>query len=124
MSRKICVITGSRADYGILSPVMRAIQKSRGLKLYVIATCMHLMKEFGYSVQQIESDGFPIYERINMNYREDTGGAMAFSVGKAVSAFSKSFKLLRPDIVVTLGDRGEMLAAAIAAGYMNIPVAH
>ncbi|MDD5421793.1 MAG: UDP-N-acetylglucosamine 2-epimerase [Candidatus Omnitrophota bacterium] len=124
MKRKVCVITGSRSDYGILQPVMKAIKKSKRLELFVIATSMHLMKEFGYTVREIEKDGFHINNRINISYWEDTGHAMAFSVGKAVSMFSDSFLRLKPDIVLVLGDRGEMLAAAIAANYMNIPVAH
>jgi len=124
MKRKICVITGTRADYGILNLVMKAIKNSHNLELYIIATCMHLMKEFGCTVKEIEKDGFNIYEKINISYRKDTGQAMAFSVGKAVSEFSISLDRLKPDVVVVLGDRGEMLAAAIAANYLNIPVAH
>ncbi|MDD5618348.1 MAG: UDP-N-acetylglucosamine 2-epimerase [Candidatus Omnitrophica bacterium] len=124
MKRKICVITGSRADYGIFVPVMRAIQKSKSLKLYIIATCMHLMKEFGYTAREIEKDGFDICEKVNILCNKDSGQAMAFSIGKAVSSLSRSFERIKPDIVVVLGDRGEMLAAAIAANYMNIPVAH
>uniref|UniRef100_A0A7V3J924 UDP-N-acetylglucosamine 2-epimerase (Hydrolyzing) n=1 Tax=candidate division CPR3 bacterium TaxID=2268181 RepID=A0A7V3J924_UNCC3 len=124
MKRRVCVITGTRADYGILYPVMKAISNSHGLKLYIVATCMHLMKEFGYTIKEIQNDGFDIYEKVDISYREDTGEAMAFSVGKAISLFSRCFAKLRPHIVVVLGDRGEMLAAAIAANYMNIPVAH
>lgn len=124
MKRKICVITGTRADYGIFSPVMKSIKSSNNLKLYIVATCMHLMKEFGYTVKEIEKDGFNVYEKVNISYKEDTGQAMAFSVGKAVSMFSKVFARLRPDFVLVLGDRGEMLAAAISANYANIPVAH
>lgn len=124
MKRKICVVTGSRADYGILYSVMKTIERSSGFKLYIIATCMHLMKEFGYTVKEIEKDGFHIYEKINISYREDSGEAIAGSIGKAVSKFSRAFYRLSPDIVVILGDRGEMLAASIAANYLNIPVAH
>lgn len=124
MRRKICLITGSRADYGILNPVMKEIKDSRRLRLYIIATCMHLMKEFGYTVKEIEKDGFDIYRKINISYKEDTDKAMAFSIGRAVSLFSKTLSSLRPDMVLVLGDRGEMLAASIAANYLNIPVAH
>ena len=124
LKRKICVVTGTRADYGILYPVMKAIQASLKLRLYVVATSMHLMKEFGYTVEEIEKDGFKIYDKINISYKKDTGSAMANSVGKAVVLFSKCFKKLKPDIVVILGDRGEMLAAALSASYMNIPIAH
>ncbi len=124
MKKKICVITGTRADYGILYPVMKAIQGSKKLDLHIIATCMHFMEEFGNTYREIAKDGFNIYEKIDTSYKEDTRQAMAFSVGKALSLFSKSFQNLNPDIVLLLGDRGEMLSAAIAANYMNIPVAH
>ena len=124
MSRKICVITGTRADYGILYPVMKAIEGSGKAKLFVIATSMHLMKEFGHTVDQIKRDGFKIYEKVDVSYKDDTGQAMAYSIGQSVCAFSKTFQRLKPDVVMLLGDRGEMLAAAIAASYMNIPVTH
>lgn len=124
MKRKICVVTGSRADYGIFYSVMKAIEASPCFRLYIIATCMHLMKEFGYTVREIEKDGFDIYEKINISYREDSGEAISGAIGKAVSEFSKAFSRLSPDVVVILGDRGEMLAAGIAANYLNIPVAH
>jgi len=122
--RKICVVTGTRADYGILFPVMRAIESSGDLKLCIIATCMHLMEDFGHTVKEIEKDGFKIYERVDISYKEDTGKVMADSIGKAVSKFSRTFSRLSPDVIVVLGDRGEMLAASIAANYINIPVAH
>jgi len=124
MKRKICVVTGSRADYGIFYSVMKAIKESSDFKLHIIATCMHLMKEFGYTVREIEKDGFDIYEKVDISYREDSGEVIAMAIGKAVSEFSKTFSMLSPDIVVILGDRGEMLAASIAANYLNIPVAH
>lgn len=124
MRRKVCVITGSRADYGIFFPILKSIESSNSLRLSIIATSMHLMEEFGYTVKDIRRDGFSIYEKVNISYRKDTGQAMADSCGRAVSKFSRTFSRLRPDIVVILGDRGEMLAAAIAANYINIPVAH
>ena len=124
MRRKICVITGTRADYGILVPVMKAIRSSRSLKLYVVATYMHLMKEFGYTLKEIKKDGFKICAKLNIANKKDTVDSVAFSVGKAVSSFTRIFKKIKPDLIVVLGDRGEMLAAAISANYMNIPVAH
>lgn len=124
MKRKICVITGTRADYGILYPVMKAIKASKDLELYVVATGMHLMKEFGYTLREIEKDGFVVYRQVNTSYQKDTGLAMADAIGRSVSGLSKAFDELKPEIIVVLGDRGEMLAAAIAANYLNIPVAH
>lgn len=124
MSRNICVITGTRADFGILYPVMKAVDSTPGLNLQVIATSMHLMREFGYTINEIKREKLKVNEFVNISYREDSGRAMANSVGKAISLFSQSFTRLRPAIVIVLGDRGEMLAAAITANYMNIPVAH
>jgi len=124
MKRKICVITGTRADYGILYPVMRAIQSSAQLQLYVVVTCMHLMPEFGYTIREIERDGFPLYAKIDISYQEDSGRAIAFALGRELSALAKTFARLKPDLVMVLGDRGEMLIAAIAANYLNIPVVH
>lgn len=124
MKRKICVITGTRADYGILQPVIQAIKNSRQLKLQLVVTGMHLMKEFGYTVKEIIKDGCEIEARVNISYQEDSGLAMADSLGRAVSRLAKVFSRLKPDVVVVLGDRGEMLAAAVAANYLNIAVAH
>jgi UDP-hydrolysing UDP-N-acetyl-D-glucosamine 2-epimerase len=123
MKRKITVITGTRADYGILKPVMERIRADRDLSLEVVATSMHLMKEFGYTLKQIKKDGFSV-KGIDISYTKDSGEAMAASIGKAVGLLAKFLARSRPDIVVVLGDRGEMLAAALAANYLGIPVAH
>lgn len=124
MKRKICIITGTRADYGHLTPVMKAVAKTKGLDLQVVATGMHLMPEFGSTIKEIENDGFKVDAKVNASYKEDSGRAMAISVGKIVAGMSDAFSNLKPDVVIVLGDRGEMLAAAIAANYLNIPVAH
>jgi len=124
MKRKICVITGTRADYGILYPIMNEIKKSKTLRLFTVATCMHLMKEFGYTVKEIEQDGFHIDDKIDISYSEDSGEAIANSIGSAMTKLAKCFQKIKPDIVLVLGDRGEMLAASIASNYMNIPIAH
>ena len=114
MKRKICFITGTRADYGIISSVMREIQLHPSLQLFIVATSMHLMREFGNTYKEIENDGFYIYRKINISYKEDSGMAMAISIGEAVSKISRVLSHLKPDFIVVLGDRGEMLAAAIA----------
>ncbi len=121
MKRKICVITGTRADYGILQPVMQAIKDSNKLQLQVVATGMHLMKEFGYTIKEIK---FRISAKVNISYQEDSNLAMADSLGRAVSRLAKAFSQLKPAVVIVMGDRAEMFAAAIAANYLNIPVAH
>ncbi|MBA3052666.1 MAG: UDP-N-acetylglucosamine 2-epimerase (hydrolyzing) [Candidatus Omnitrophica bacterium] len=124
MKKKICVVTGTRADYGIYYPVLSKIKNDRDLQLSIVATGMHLMKEFGYTVKDIEEDGFKVNSRVDISYSKDTGEAMAYSVGQAVGKFAHVFNRIKPDIVVVLGDRGEMFAAAVAANYLNIPVAH
>ena len=122
--RKVCVVTGTRAEYGLLKPVMEAIKKTKNLKLILIVAGMHLSKEFGYTKKEIIKDGFKIDSEVRMNPQKDTPFSMSISVGKGIVKFSESFKSVKPDIVLVLGDRIEVLAATIASSYMNIPVAH
>ena len=122
--RKICFITGTRADYGILFPVMKAVESSPKLKLCIIATGMHLQKEYGETVKEIKKDGFQISAAVSITSAGDESRKMAQAVGQAILKFTDIFSKLCPDIVIVLGDRGEMLAGAIAANYLNIPVAH
>jgi UDP-hydrolysing UDP-N-acetyl-D-glucosamine 2-epimerase len=103
---------------------MREIMASEKLKLQVVVTCMHLARGFGYTVAEIEKDGFPIYEKLSVLGQADTALAMATSVGKALTGFASVFSRLKPNFVVVLGDRGEALAAAITANYLKIPLAH
>ena len=124
MKKKICVITGTRADYGIYHSVLSKIKKVQNLQLCIVATGMHLMKEFGYTIKEIQKDGFKVNSKVNISYSKDTGDAMACSVGQAIGKLARVFNRIKPDIVMVLGDRGEMLAAAVAANYLNIPVAH
>ncbi len=124
MKRKICIITGTRADYGILFPVIKKISASSELEAKLIVTGMHLMKEFGYTVSEIKKDGIRIESEIDISYSEDSGQAMAGSIGRAISLFVSAFARIKPDFIMVLGDRGEMLAAAIAGDYLNIPVVH
>ena len=122
--KKVCVVTGTRAEYGLLKPVMREIKKSKKLKLCLISTGMHLSKEFGYTKKEIIKDGFKIDSEIRMNPPKDNVLSMSISVGKGIVKFSESLNSIKPDVVLVLGDRIEMLAATIASSYMNITVAH
>ncbi len=122
--RKIAVITGTRAEYGLLYPIMKAIQAHPKLELVVIVTGMHLVERYGMTVQEIEKDGFPIHARVEMSPSDDTGAGMADAIGRGVHGMTETFRHLRPDIMLVLGDRIEPLAAVIAAAYMNIPIAH
>lgn len=122
--RKIAIITGTRAEYGILRPVMRAIAAHPKLKLSLIVTGMHLSEEFGLTLKEIEKNGFKPDAKIDELHLKDTGAAMAESIGKTAAAMARALARVRPDFLVVLGDRGEMLAGAVAASYMNVPIAH
>lgn len=122
--RKICVVTGSRAEYGLLSGLMRAIQSDIELQLQVIATNMHLSPEFGLTYKDIERDGFRIDKKVQMLLSSDTANATTKSVGLATIGFADAYEDLQPDLIVVLGDRFEILAAVSAALFYKIPVAH
>jgi len=124
MKRKIAVITGTRADYGIFYYVLKEIEKNDALELKLIVCGMHLCPEFGMTINEIEKDGFPISDKFETILAADTGSAMAKSIGLSIISMAQSFERINPDIVLILGDRGEMMAAATAAIHMNIPVAH
>lgn len=122
--KKICIVTGTRSEYGLLKPVMKAVQKSEELTLQLLAVGMHLIPEFGQTIKEIKKDGFDISDMIKMTATKDTAKAMALSIGKGVIGIADSLARIRPDIVVVLGDRTEALAATIATVYSNIVVAH
>lgn len=124
MKRKIAVITGTRADYGIFYHVLKEIEKHEKLDLKLIACGMHLCPEFGMTINEIEKDGFEIADKFETILASDTGAAMAKSIGLSIISMAQSFERIKPDLVLILGDRGEMLGAATAAIHMNIPVAH
>jgi UDP-hydrolysing UDP-N-acetyl-D-glucosamine 2-epimerase len=122
--RKICVVTGSRADYGLLSVVMHALRRDPAFTLQVIATGMHLSPAFGLTFRVIEEDGYHIDAKVEMNLTNDTPVGIAKSIGVAVSGFADTFSTLQPDLLLLLGDRFEILAAAQAALVAAIPIAH
>lgn len=122
--RKIFYITGSRAEYGVMKSVLEAINDHPCLELSLVVTGMHLMNEFGYSVQQIRNDGFKVECEIEFKYLNDDGKSMIKSVGDLIIHFANLFGRRKPDIIFVEGDRSEMLAAAMVGGFMNIPVVH
>lgn len=122
--RKVAVVTGTRAEYGILYPVLKAIEARPELQLSLLVTGMHLSHEFGNTIREIEGDGFKIDARVDMLLSSDTLGAMAKSVGIGIIGMAQTWEQLKPDIILVYGDRLEPLAATIAGAYMNIPVAH
>lgn len=123
-SRKICIVTGSRAEYGLLYWLMKEIQVDPDLRLQVVATGMHLSPEFGLTYRVIEQDGFNLDAKVEMLLSSDTPVGVAKSVGLGTIGFADVYDRLRPDIVVVLGDRFEILAAAQAAMVAEIPIAH
>lgn len=122
--RKICVVTGTRAEYGIMSLLMKALQDDPRVELQIVATNMHLSPEFGLTYKEIEADGFMIEKKVEMLLSSDTHVGTVKSMGLASIGFADAFEELGPDLIVILGDRYEMLAAASASLIFGIPVAH
>lgn len=123
--RKLCVVTGTRAEYGLLSRLMRMIKDSDQTQLQIIATNMHLSPKYGNTYQEIEKDGFTIDKKIPiLEEGKDDANATLKSMAKALAGFANAYDELKPDMVVVLGDRYEILAAATAALIERIPIAH
>lgn len=122
--RKITVTTGTRADYGLLRPILSEISSSKNLDLFLIVTGMHLSKKYGLTINEIKKDGFKISASFTMLPKGNSKHLVAETLGKAVVEFSKIFNKIQPDINMILGDRDEMLASAISAYHMNIPNTH
>jgi GDP/UDP-N,N'-diacetylbacillosamine 2-epimerase (hydrolysing) len=122
--RKICVVTGTRAEYGLLRWVMEGIRNSTKLDLQVIATGMHLSPEFGLTYREIEKDGFRIDRKVEMLLSSDTPVGIAKSMGLCSVGFADAFQELNPDLIVILGDRFELFSAVSVAMVSRIPVAH
>lgn len=122
--RKICVVTGSRAEYGLLYWVLRGIEETDDLELQLVVTCMHLSPEFGLTYRQIEKDGFKISRKVEILLSSDTPTGVSKSIGMGMIGFSDVYNDLKPDIVLMLGDRFELLAAATAALVAVLPIAH
>ena len=122
--RKICVITGTRAEYGLLRWLMQGIVDDPDLDLQIIATGMHLSPEFGLTYKAIESDGFIINRKVEMLISSDTSVGIAKSMGLGMIGFADALDELKPDLILVLGDRFEIFSAVSAALIANIPVAH
>jgi len=124
MSRKICVITGTRAEYGLLRWVMQGIKDDQELELQIIVTGMHLSPEFGLTYRAIEQDGFAIDRKVEMLTSSETSVGIAKSMGLGLIGFADALSELQPDLIVVLGDRFEIFSAVAAALVARIPVAH
>ncbi len=123
-NRRICIVTGSRAEYGLLVNLMREIDDDPALTLQIVVTAMHIEEAFGNTAALIKNDGFSINARVPMELSDAGPVALAGSLAKGVAGMAAAFHNLLPDVIVVLGDRLEILAAAEAALLMRIPVAH
>lgn len=124
MKRRICILTGTRAEYGLLRSLIQRLQAADDLELQTIVTGMHLSPEFGLTYREIEADGVPIHERVEMLLSADTTTGVGKSIGLGVIGITDALARLAPDLLVLLGDRFEVLAGATAALVANVPIAH
>ena len=122
--RKICFVTGTRAEYGLLSRLMRLVKEDNDLQLQVIATNMHLMPEYGETYKEIEKDGFTIDKKVYMHKPSDDAHGIISSMAEEMQGMNDALSELKPDILVLLGDRYEILVAAQVALIHRIPIAH
>lgn len=122
--RKICIITGTRAEWGLLSPIARLLSQRSDTELQIIATNMHLLPTYGHTVDLIRADGFTVNAEVPMEAASDSRADTARATGRCLEGMASAFEKLRPDMVVILGDRYEMLAVATAATIMRIPIVH
>lgn len=122
--KKVCIVTGTRAEYGLLKPIIDRISKDNELELCLVVTGMHLSPEFGLTYREIEADGYRISRKIEMLLSADTPGSIVKSMGIEMIGFADVYAEEQPDMVVLLGDRYEILVAATAAMVHRIPIAH
>ncbi|SEW23381.1 UDP-N-acetylglucosamine 2-epimerase [[Clostridium] fimetarium] len=122
--KKLCVVTGSRSEYGLLKPILKRIEQDKDLKLQIIATGMHLDYRCGLTYKEIENDAFHINEKIEMNLASDTAVGICKSMAIGMISLAEAYDRLKPDIIILLGDRYEIFAAASAAMISKIPIAH
>lgn len=122
--KKICVVTGTRAEYGLLKPLIKKLDKDLEIDLSIIVTGMHLSSEFGNTVEVIENDGFKNLEKVEMLLSSDTDIGVAKSMGLGMISYSEVLNRIEPDLLVVLGDRYEILSIVTVANVLKIPVAH
>ncbi|MGL5126080.1 MAG: UDP-N-acetylglucosamine 2-epimerase, partial [Fusobacteriaceae bacterium] len=124
MIRKICVVTGTRAEYGLLKPLLKKLKDDSEIELSVIITGMHLSPEFGNTYKTIENDGFENLEKVEMLLSSDSDIGIAKSMGLGMISYSETLSRISPDLLVVLGDRYEILSIVTVANLLKIPVAH
>ncbi len=124
MKRKICIVTSTRADYGLLKNTMKVMKKNEKMKMLLIVAGTHLTEEFGKTIEEIRKDGFRVDKKVELTMSSDSKSAISISFGIGVIGFSNAYMEMRPDLVLLLGDRYEILSAACAATLQNIPIGH
>lgn len=122
--KKVCIVTGTRAEYGLLRTLIRKVKYDEQLELQLIVTGIHLSPEFGMTYKEIEADGFTIVEKLEILMSSDTSVGISKTMGLAMISFSECFARLDPDMIIVLGDRYEIFSAVSAASVMRIPVGH
>jgi len=122
--RRICLFTGTRAEYGLLRPLISAVQSDAELEMRLVVSGMHLAPEFGFTLREIEADGVSVEDKIEILLSSDSAVGMAKATGLGLISFAECLARLQPDIAIVLGDRFESLAFAMAAAFLQIPVAH
>lgn len=122
--RKICIVTGSRAEYGLFYPLLQEIKKDLLFQLQIVVTGMHLSSEYGFTYKEILQDGFKITEKVKIPLNDDTDSGITKALGLGVIGFGSIFKKIKPDMIILLGDRFETFSAAIAAFLAKIPISH
>lgn len=124
MKRKISLVTGSRAEYGILKPLIKKINQNKNFELFLIVAGMHLSKKHGSTINEIKNDGFKIHSIVDMTRKGNDNYSMTLGLGDGTLKFAKIFNKIKPDFNIILGDRDEALAATLAASHMNIVNVH
>ena len=122
--KKISVVTGARAEYGLLKPLIKSLNDDSHFDLQLMVTAMHLSPEYGMTVNEIINDGFPVVKKIECLNDADSAVGVSKSIAVALSSFALAFEEIKPELIIILGDRTEMLAVAIAASIANIPISH
>jgi len=122
--KKICVVTGTRAEFGLLSPLMKQFKENKNFQQQIIVTGMHLSPEFGLTYKQIENEGYTIDEKVELLLSSDSKIATVKSTGLGLISFPDVYERLQPDLIIVVGDRYEILSAVIAGYFLNIPIAH
>ncbi|MGI9526131.1 MAG: UDP-N-acetylglucosamine 2-epimerase [Weeksellaceae bacterium] len=122
--RKVCIVTGTRAEFGLLRPLIEKIEKDKDFQLQLVATGMHLSPEFGNTINEIEEKGYKVDKKVECLVSSDSAVGVSKSMALALSGFADVYEDLQPNLLIVLGDRTEILAAVLAAAVANIPIAH